>query len=162
MWCRHLASAGCDCKVLVWDLNRRCVAAASGEDGHTDSIYCLAANEAGSSIASGSVDCDVRVWDPRSGESKIRLRGHTNVVRSLIFSSDGQHLFTCASDRTVRMWHIGEQRCEAEWSPHEDSIFSLVSLSLLLLLLLEDLALCKGEFCGDISDEAVWYSISPS
>ena len=122
---RQLASAGCDCALLLWDVQRAELTASSGGEGHSDSIYALAANAAGTLIASGSVDTDVRVWDPRSPRDELQLSGHTDIVRSLLLSPDGSRIMSCGSDRTLRVWHIGERRCEAVLTPHDASIFSL-------------------------------------
>ena len=104
---RLLGSAGCDGAVVLWDLQsltpiggsadepvirlpHRSPAAADNDRArayrqphrHSDSIYALSTNADGSLFASGSVDRDVRLWDPRAPKAGIVLRGHTDVVRS--------------------------------------------------------------------------------
>ena len=44
-------------------------------------VYCLATNPNASLLASGSVDSDVRLWDPRDAQGHFTLRGHTDAVR---------------------------------------------------------------------------------
>lgn len=87
-------------------------AACLGQGGHSDSIYALDSDLAGHLLATGSVDTDVRLWDPRDLGSSLRLRGHSDVVRGVKLLPDGQRLLSCGSDRTLRVWHIGERRCE--------------------------------------------------
>ncbi len=127
-----LASAGFDCRLLLWDPQRvspiaASVAPAQSEVGavHQDSIYALDCNAEGTLLATGSVDADVRLWDPRDLRSSLRLRGHTDIVRSVLLCDDGVRALTCASDATVRVWHLGEQRCEQVLAHHASSVFSL-------------------------------------
>ncbi len=48
----------------------------------------------GTSLASGSTDGAVRVWNPRTGRERLVLRGHTANVRSVAFARDGKTLAT--------------------------------------------------------------------
>jgi WD40 repeat protein len=48
-------------------------------------------------------DQTARVWDATSGQLLATLQGHTQGVRSAVFSSDSRHIVT-ASDR-VRVWN---------------------------------------------------------
>lgn len=56
------------------------------------SIYALAVNPAGSILASGSPEKVVRLWDPKSGKRISKLTGHTDNIRALLISEDGQYV----------------------------------------------------------------------
>jgi WD40 repeat protein len=55
-------------------------------------------------LATGSIDCTARLWNPATGEHIRTLDGHTDVVTSVAFSSDGSMLATGSEDATVRIW----------------------------------------------------------
>jgi WD40 repeat protein len=46
----------------------------------------------------------VAVRDSATGRELTRLQGHTQAVRHVAFSLDGQRLVTCADDHTARIW----------------------------------------------------------
>lgn len=43
-------------------------------------------------LASGSPERIVRVWDPRSGKKVAKLVGHTDNIRAIVLSDDGQYV----------------------------------------------------------------------
>jgi len=93
--------------------------------GHKDSIYSVAINAAGTLIASGSVEPEIRLWDGRSGRMSFKLVGHTDVVRALLLDADGKMAISASSDRTIRLWDIGMQRCVHISQVHKDAAWAL-------------------------------------
>ena len=153
-----LATAGFDCRVVLWDVQRLALVSAShsgapssdqqptagaqpsGISAHRDSIYALDCDTAGTVIATGSVDKDVRLWDPRDLRSSRKLQGHSDIVRCVQLVDNGARAVSCSSDCTVRIWNVAEQRCELTLAPHSSSIFAVRMLEGGRLLLSGDRA----------------------
>lgn len=91
-----VASAGFDRAIFLWDVTTLTALTASNNtvttsslNGNKDSIYSLAMNPQGSVIVSGSTEKVLRVWDPRTCEKKMKLKGHTDNVRAVAVDRDG-------------------------------------------------------------------------
>ena len=79
----------------------------------------------GRTLASGSRDNTIRLWDPVTGEQEQTLAGNTNSVLSVAFSPDGRTLASGAVDKTVCLWDAvaGEQK--QILTGHTDSVSSV-------------------------------------
>ena len=64
-------------------------------------MRCLAC---GARIVTASADQTARVWDARSGQELLSLRGHTDSVLSAAYSPDGARIVTASADQTARVW----------------------------------------------------------
>ncbi len=74
-------------------------------------------------LASGSFDGTVRWWLPTTEENQWQeqppLTGHQGWVTAILFSRDGQTLFSADSWGTVRCWQRTETGWEQKWSQSE-------------------------------------------
>ena len=79
----------------------------------------------GRTLASGSRDNTIRLWDPVTGEQEQTLAGNTNPVLSVAFSPDGRTLASGAVDKTVRLWDLVTSELKRRITGHPDMVFSV-------------------------------------
>ena len=76
-------------------------------------------------LASGSWDWTVRLWDVSSGEHLRTFTGHTSGVNSVSFSPDGETLASGSSDETVRLWDVSNGEPLRTFTGHTDEVNSV-------------------------------------
>ena len=76
-------------------------------EGHSNLVNAVAFSSDGRTLASGSGDNTVKLWEAGSGELLQTLDGHSNWVRAVAFSSDGRTLASGSDDNTVKLWEAG-------------------------------------------------------
>ncbi len=74
--------------------------------GHTNWVRSLAFSPNGRTLASGSVDGTIRLWDVRTGRAIATLKGHSAQVTSVSFSPNGKTLASTSEDNAVRLWNV--------------------------------------------------------
>jgi len=67
----------------------------------------------------------VRLWDAGSGAPGLILRGHSDPVRSVVFSHDGQQIASGSDDKTVRLWDARSGALVLILEGHEDDVSSV-------------------------------------
>nr|WP_026736023.1 hypothetical protein [Fischerella sp. PCC 9605] len=65
----------------------------------------------GQTIATGSGDQMVKLWNVHTGECLKTLIGHTNIVRSVNFSSDSKFLISGSEDESIKLWDVETGEC---------------------------------------------------
>ena len=68
--------------------------------GHTGSVYSVSFSPDGNTLASGSEDDTIRLWDANTGEHIRTLTGH-DAVLSVSFSPDGNTLASGSWDTPI-------------------------------------------------------------
>ncbi|MCU0546208.1 MAG: NB-ARC domain-containing protein [Oscillatoriaceae cyanobacterium Prado104] len=79
----------------------------------------------GQLLATCDTDCNVRIWEVKSGKLLQICRGHTNWVRFVVFSPDGKTLASCGADCTVKLWNLQDGVCIKTFVGHEHEVFAI-------------------------------------
>src|SRR5581483_5211700 len=72
--------------------------------GHSNEVVSVLFSPQGRTLATGSSDSSVRLWDPVTGAARSVLMAHSNGVTAVAFAPDGKHLLTAGHDKTVKVW----------------------------------------------------------
>ena len=87
----------------------------------------------GNTLASGSYDTTVRLWDATTGSPIRTLTGHTFLVESVSFSPDGNTLATGSRDGTVLLWELAPAvDAYPAWDVNADGQTSVVDLIVII------------------------------
>ncbi|RKU23919.1 hypothetical protein C6499_17600 [Candidatus Poribacteria bacterium] len=144
-----IASAGNDRTVRLWNAN-------TGEliktlTGHVENVNTVAFSSDGETIASGSgklvylggredsgtcVGQEIRLWNTNTGELIKTLIGHTSVVNSVVFSSDGNTIASgsghwmgyegkASAGEEVRLWNANTGELIKTLTGHKDVVSSV-------------------------------------
>src|SRR5208282_2748410 len=74
--------------------------------GHTEYVLSVVFSPDGKTLASGSLDNTIKLWDVARGKDLATLKGHTSAVRSVRFSPDGKTLASGSDDNTIKLWDV--------------------------------------------------------
>jgi WD40 repeat protein len=108
--------------VRVWDSK---TGAVKQELKHSPMIASLAFSPDGKSLAAGSTDKSIKLWDVESGREIRLFEGHQHVVNIVAFSPDGKILASGSVDSMVKLWNLAMGHEVATLRGHRDGIFAL-------------------------------------
>jgi WD40 repeat protein/Mg-chelatase subunit ChlD len=96
--------------------------------GHSSRVTSVVYSPDGNTLASGSRDNTVKLWDAETGELKHTLTGHSNDVNAIAFSPDGKTLASASYDKTIKLWNVQTGELEHTLTGHS-SLVMLIAYS---------------------------------
>jgi len=69
-------------------------------------VSSVAFSPDGRMALSGSQDNTLTLWDIATGNTLLRLAGHSDAVNSVAFSPDGRMALSGSSDKTLKLWEL--------------------------------------------------------
>ncbi|CAN9182999.1 unnamed protein product [Alternaria alternata] len=95
-------------------------------EGHSGGVTSVVFSPDGQTVASGSYDETVKLWDASTGALRSTLEGHLDVVTSVVFSPDGQTVASGSDDKTVKLWDASTGAVRSTLEGHLDVVTSVV------------------------------------
>lgn len=95
---------------------------------HRLPVTCVAFHPIFSSLASGSEDTTIKIWDWELGELERTVKGHTKAVLDVDYGGPrgGTLLASCSSDLTVKLWDPSDEYKNIRTLPGHDHSVSAV------------------------------------
>lgn len=140
---RYIATGSQDATIRIWDLQtpaRSSDVDASSHAGVVDTCVQLLGHQgrvwsvafrpvetgepsgAGPILASGSEDRTIKLWDMETGSCLQTLTGHSEWVKSVAFSPDGQMLASGSFDHTLKLWDWQTGNCLKTLRGHASTV----------------------------------------
>lgn len=91
--------------------------------GHAAAVRAIVSF--GTTLASGSDDRTIRLWNMPSGRCIRVFEGHTGPIRHLAVTRDGKRLISGSDDCTIRLWDLSNGMCVRVFSGHTAPVVRL-------------------------------------
>ncbi|KAJ5125285.1 hypothetical protein N7448_004613 [Penicillium atrosanguineum] len=97
-------------------------------ESHRLPVTCVAFHPIFSSLASGSEDTTIKIWDWELGELERTIKGHTRAVLDVDYGGPrgGTLLASCSSDLTIKLWDPADEYKNIRTLPGHDHSVSAV------------------------------------
>ena len=94
-------------------------------EGHSRPVIAVAFSPDGKTLASGSWDETIRLWDTATGTHQQTLEGHSDSVIAVAFSPDGKTLVSGSWDETIRLWDTATSTHQQTLEGHSDYVIAV-------------------------------------
>ncbi len=103
--------------------------------GHAEAVRSVAFSADGKTLASGSFDKTVKLWDVATGQEQATFRGYGEAhvaaadvrpgINSLAFTPDGKILATSGLDASIKLWDVAAKKELHTLTGHSDRVLSI-------------------------------------
>jgi len=111
--------------------------------GHQAEVWCVAFSPDNKSVATGSWDATIKLWDLATQKEKAKLEGQLLAYFSIAFSPDGRRLAGGGGDGSIRLWDTKTALEVGMLKAHNQNVHKLAFAD-------------DGNTLVSVSDEAVW------
>jgi WD40 repeat protein len=94
-------------------------------EGHESVVYSVSFSPDGKTLASGSYDNTIKLWNVETGKEIRSLKGHKGEVISVSFSPDGKTLASGSLDKTIKLWNVKTGKEIRSLKGHEGGVYSV-------------------------------------
>ncbi len=102
-----LATGGTDRSARLWDLSAGAPRLLHRLTGHTNAVFRLAFDPAGTRLVTGGLDGKAFVWNVASGERIGPVGQHADKIPDVAFSPDGTLVATASADGRAQLTPVG-------------------------------------------------------
>ncbi|MBD2203040.1 serine/threonine protein kinase [Calothrix sp. FACHB-1219] len=90
--------------------------------GHASDVNSVAFSPDGKTLASGSDDKTIKLWNVETKQEIRTLKGHLQWIWTVAFSPDGKTLASGGADRNIKLWNISTGEEIRTLKGHKDGI----------------------------------------
>jgi WD40 repeat protein len=134
---KTLASAHhTDSTVKIWDLTTQTMQRTLR--GHIWAVHSVAFSPDGQTVASGSFDSNIKLWNVRTGRQIYNLNGPShspvgvvksffsdNIIYTVAFSPDGQTLASGGAKQPIKLWRLSNGELRMILTGHSTDVYTV-------------------------------------
>jgi WD40 repeat protein len=94
--------------------------------GHLEEVWSVAFSPDGQTLASGSGDRTIKLWNLDTRELFHTFTGHSEKVCSVAFSPDGQTLASSSCNQTIHLWDLHTGKLKHTFRGHSNDMSPVV------------------------------------
>lgn len=93
--------------------------------GHSSDVNSVAFAPDGVTLATGSDDKTIKLWNLPTGKEIYTLKGHTQWIWTVAFSPDGVTLASGSADKTIKLWNLATGKEIRTLKQHSQGVTSV-------------------------------------
>ncbi|MBG1266854.1 WD40 repeat domain-containing protein, partial [Nostoc sp. WHI] len=93
--------------------------------GHDGFVRSVSFSADGKTLASGSDDNTIKLWNLETGKEIRTLKGHDGIVLSVSFSADGKTLASGSDDKMIKLWNLETGKEIRTFKGHDGFVHSV-------------------------------------
>lgn len=111
--------------VIVWDINSQ--RPVHSLKGHMAACTTISPYPSGQQVflATGSADCNLKIWDLRRKSCVQTFKGHKGPVNVVLFSPDSRWVASGGVDGTIKLWDLNSSKKLFDFSLNDSPVTSM-------------------------------------